>query len=126
MFISESSIKNHLYLFDNNVFVSNEATYGGACTFVRFSDVLIPEGFSQRATFYNCTFTNNTARIGGGLHVIPSSLGLAGSFISFVQCQFLDNTAMNYAGAFDIVSYNLYDNREHLSPVEFREWYVTI
>ena len=122
VFISESSTMNQFYMFENNIFTSNGATYGGACTFVRFSDVLIPEGFYQTASFHNCSFVNNTARIGGGLHVLPSSLGLAGSLISFVKCKFINNTAMDYAGVFDIVSYNFFDNREHLSPVEFQDW----
>ena len=122
VFISESSIMNQFYMFENNTFRSNGATYGGACTFVRFSDIFIPEGIYQTANFYNCSFVNNTARVGGGLHVLPSSLGLAGSLISFVKCEFFNNTAMVYAGVFDIVSYNFFDNREHLTPVEFRDW----
>ena len=122
VFISESSTMDQMYMIENNVFVSNEATYGGACTFVRFSDSAIPEGFYQTANFHNCHFVDNTARIGGGLHVLPSSLGLAGSFISFLGCKFFGNTAMEYAGVFDIVSYNFYDNRQHLSPVEFKDW----
>ena len=122
VFISESSTMNHFYMFENNIFKSNGATYGGACTFVRFSDVIIPEEFNQTARFQNCSFINNTARNGGGLHVLPSSLGLAGSFISFVECKFIHNTATDYAGVFDIVSYNFYGSREHLSPVEFQDW----
>ena len=89
---------------------------------MRFSDSVIPEGFYQTANFTNCHFVDNTASIGGGLHVLPSSLGLVGSFISFLGCKFFDNTAMEYAGVFDIVSYNFYDNRQHLSPVEFKDW----
>ena len=122
VFISESSTMDQVYVFENNIFVSNEATYGGACTFVRFTDALIPEGYYQTAKFCNCHFINNSARIGGGLHMLPSSLGLAGSFISFLSCKFFGNTAVEYAGVFDIVSYNFYDNRQHLSPVEFQDW----
>jgi len=122
VFISESSILNQFYMFENNIFALNRATYGGACTFVRFSDVLIPEGFYQTAIFYNCIFMKNTAINGGGLHVLPSSLGLAGTFISFRLCKFTDNSATDYAGVLDIVSYNFFDNREHLTPVEFQDW----
>lgn len=125
IFISESSTMNQFYMVENNVFISNRAKYGGACTFVRFSDVLMREGFYQTARFYNCSFVKNMATIGGGLHVLPSSLGFAGSLISFVKCKFFANMATDYAGVFDIVSYNFFDNREHLNPVEFQEWYVS-
>ena len=122
IYISESSTMDQLYMFEDNVFVSNEATYGGACAFVGVSEPKISDGFNQTTTFYNCYFMSNTATIGGGLYVVPSFLGLAGSFINFLGCKFFGNTAIEYAGALDIKSYNFYDNRHHLSPLEFQDW----
>ena len=120
--ISESSNMNQFYKFENNIFASSESIYGGAYSFVKLSEKVISEGFYQTTRFYNCSFINNTARIGGGLHLLPASLELDGSLISFVKCKFINNTAMYYAGVFDIVSYNFFDNREHLTPVEFQDW----
>ena len=122
IFISESSTMNQFYKFENNIFASSGATYGAACSFAKFSEKVISEGFYQIASFYNCSFINNTARIGGGLHLLPASFGLDGSLIRFVKCKFINNTAMDYAGVFDIVSYNFFDNREHLTPIEFQDW----
>ena len=117
VFISESSTMNQSYKFENNIFASSGATYGDACTFARFLEELIPEGSYQTASFYNCSFINNTARIGGGIHLLPSSLGLDYNLISFVKFKFINNTVMDYAGVFDIVSYNFFGNREHLTPI---------
>ena len=120
IFISESSIMNQFYKFENTIFTSNRATYGGACLFARL-DAPIPQELHQTAIFCNCTFVGNIARNGGGLLLYPSSRGITDIFISFEKCKFFDNTAKDYGGALGIESYYFIRNREQ-NPVGFQDW----
>ena len=121
IFISNPSIMNQFYKFENIIFTSNRATYGGSCLFARSIDIPIPE-INQTVVFCNCIFVGNTARNGGGLLLYPSSRGITDIHISFEKCKFFDNTAMYYGGALDIESYIFFRNREQDIPVEFQNW----
>ena len=118
--ISESSTLEQFYLFANNNFTSNAATYGGGYF---FANLVIPSiSFSQTIVIYNSMFTENKAElIGGGIYVF-SSLGLGGSIVKIEKCQFSMNTAGSHGGAVDVESFNLYGNRQNQSPVEFVNW----
>jgi len=90
--ISEYSTLKQLYLFVNNVFTSNVASYGGGFT---FTNLVIPStNFSQNIIMLNSLFTKNKARnIGGGIYIF-SSLGLGGSYIKIENCEFLQTLLM--------------------------------
>ena len=121
IFISESSTMNQFYKFENTIFTSNRATYGGSCFFARALDVPLPQKIHQAAMFCNCFFVGNTARNGGGLLLYPSSHGVSDVDISFEKCKFSNNTAVYYGGALGIESFNLFRNRQN-NPVKFQDW----
>jgi len=117
--ISESSTLHQLYMMSNSTFIMNTAFIGGGYF---FANLVVPEkGFYQGIILHTCVFVNNTATIGGGVSVF-SSLGLTGSHIRYEGCQFLKNSATLHGGAVDVVSYNLYGNREQQGPEEFVNW----
>ena len=118
--ISEYSALQQFYLFANNVFISNAASYGGAFF---FANLVIPSiDFSQNIVVFNSVFTENKAeQIGGGIYIF-SSLGLGGSFIKIEKCGFFANTAGDHGGAVDVESFNLYGSRQNQSPVELVGW----
>lgn len=121
--ISESSTLEQFYLFANNDFISNAASYGGGFF---FANLVIPVvNFSQDIIIFNSTFTKNKAeQIGGGIYVF-SSLGLGGSFIKIEKSKFCMNTAGDHGGAVDVESFNLYGSRQNQSPAKFVSWYVS-
>ena len=118
--ISESSTLQQFYLFAQNVFTSNTASYGGGFF---FANLVIPSiNFSQKILIFNSEFTSNKALfIGGGVFVF-SSRGLRGSFTKIEKCEFFMNTAGDHGGAVDVESFNVYGNRQNQSPVEFVSW----
>lgn len=118
--ISESSTLHQIYMFSNCTFIMNTAFIGGGYF---FANLVVPvDGFYQGIILRTCVFRNNTASIGGGVSVF-SSLGLTGSYIRYEGCQFHKNSATLHGGAVDIVSYNLYGNRQQQGPAEFVNWY---
>ncbi|XP_065919889.1 uncharacterized protein [Dysidea avara] len=120
--ISESSTLHQLYMLRNNTFTMNTAPVGGGYF---FANLVVPEeGFYQGIILHTCVFINNTATIGGGVSVF-SSLGLSGSYIRYEGCHFYKNSATLHGGAVDIVSYNLYGNREQQGPAEFVNCYFS-
>ena len=121
VFISEILTLNQTYVFGNNIFRMNSADFGGALCFA--SHVRSLTNFFQSAVLYNCTFAKNTANnIGGGIFLLPSFRGLGGTYVRFERCEFLSNSAIHHSGAVDVVSYNLYGNRQNQIPVEFVHW----
>lgn len=118
--ISESSTLQQFYLFANNIFTSNTASYGGGFF---FANLVIPfNNFSQTIIIFNSVFTRNMAdQIGGGVYIF-SSLGLGGSFITIEKCEFLGNIAGDHGGAVDVESFNLYRSRQNQIPAEFVNW----
>ena len=118
--ISESSTSQQFYLFANNIFTSNAASYGGGFF---FANLVIPNiNFSQNIFIYNSGFTDNNAlHIGGGTYIF-SSRGMGGSFVKIEKCEFSMNTAGDHGGAVDVESFNLYGSRQNQSPAEFVCW----
>ena len=116
---SERSTLKQFYLFANNNFTSNAASYGGGFF---FGNVVFPSiNFSQTVILYNSMFTENKAeQIGGGICVL--SLGFGGNFIKIEKCEFFMNTAGEHGGAFAVQSIKLYGNRQNQNPVEFVSW----
>jgi len=112
---------NQTYVFGNNIFKMNSAKFGGGLCFVSYVRALT--NFFQSNIFYNCTFTKNTAdKIGGGVFLLPSFLGLGGTYVRFEKCRFYSNSAMDHGGAAEIISSNRYGNRQNQIPVEFVHW----
>ena len=118
--ISESSTLKQFYLFANNVFISNAASYGGAFF---FANLVIPtNNFSQNIVIFNSVFTENKAElIGGGVYIF-SSLGMGSSYIKIENCGYFENSAGDHGGAVDVESFNLYGSRQRQSPVELVGW----
>ena len=109
------------YVFGNNFFTLNSANLGGALCFV--SHIKPLKKFYQSTVVYNCTFVKNTGKqIGGGVHLLPSFLGLEGTYVRFEKCWFYSNMAVHHGGAVEVVTGNRFGNRQNLIPVEFVHW----
>lgn len=107
------------YSFRNNMFSGNSADLAGAFNFV----ILASRNKSTQVntTVYNCTFQHSKANIAGAV-VIYFYDGLADFSVTFEECDFINNTALLYAGAIDVVSYNFFAFRNSFPPVEFISW----
>ena len=116
---NEPSTLEQFYLFANNNFTSNAASYGGGFF---FANIVFPSiNFLQTIFLYNSMFTENKAeQIGGGIYMY--SYGLRGSFFKIEKCEFFMNTAEVHGGAFAVQSIKLYGNRQNQNPVEFVSW----
>ena len=114
-------VVNQKYLIENSTFMQNVAgKIGGAFSFGNFGGL----GSSSilNCTIYKSSFTANTANSAGCSNLLPSYPGFRNVFMRFEECTFTNNTAIEYAGAVDIVSYNFFGSRQHQNPVEFINW----
>lgn len=107
------------YYFSNNTFIGNSATLSGAFNF----GIIVSRNRSTviDVTIYNCTFKHNRANIAGS-SIVYFYDGLANVTVKFQECNFTNNTALSYAGAIDVVSYNFFAFRNSYPPVEFINW----
>lgn len=51
--------------------------------------------------------------------------GVLGNFVSFRDCVFEQNVALEYGGAVGLIlpSFNvIFDNRDNITPMEFENW----
>ena len=107
------------YIFENLMFVNNRARVGGALTFVilngQSDDILISAGI------HNCQFVDNKARIAAVANIYHI-YELANNSIVFTNCTFVSNSAADYAGAIDLVSYSFFVGRSHYTPTTFINW----
>ena len=121
VFISRILTLNQTYVFGNNIFGMNSAGYiGGALCFSSY--VNSSTNFLQSAILYNCTFTKNSAIVGGGIFLLPSLRGLGGTYVRLERCAFYSNSATQHGGAVDAISANSYEHRQIQIPVEFVHW----
>ncbi|XP_065906418.1 uncharacterized protein [Dysidea avara] len=111
-------VVNQNYLIENNVFTQNVAgNIAGAFSFGNFGGL---DNFSiLNCTVYKSSFTANSANSAGCSNLLPSYPGFHNVFMKFEKCTFSNNTATEYAGAIDIVSYNFFGSRQHQNPVDF-------
>ena len=92
-------VRYQKYLIENNVFTGNVAgNIAGAFSFAYFGGL----GSSSilNCTVYNSSFTANSANIGDCINLLPSYPGFRNVFVSFKDCLFNYNTAVEYAGPF--------------------------
>ena len=111
------------YLFINILFMNNTGSKSNGLTFINLLNR--PVVFAVHCLIYNCTFVDNTAKseVGGATSVYPL-FALANNIVIFKECWFYSNSALVYGGAVDIASYNFFDNKEAIFPIEFINWLV--
>lgn len=111
------------YIFANIIFMNNTGAKGNGLTFINILNK--PVVFAVHGLIYNCTFVDNTARseVGGATSVYPL-YALANNIVIFKDCKFYSNSALIYGGAVDIESYNFFNNKEAVFPIEFINWLV--
>lgn len=118
-FSSETSNLKQTYIYANNIFAENKADYGGG---ILTSNEIESRDYLLNRFIYNCSFIDNKAiHIGGGMYMY-FAYGFGGDFIKLKECEFSGNTAGDHGGAFDAVSYNLFESRQLQNPVEFINW----
>ena len=110
---------DHTYVLENVIFKGNAARYGGAFIYGTVFKRSIEALYTLQV--YNCTFMDNTAGIGGALHISIYD-GLTNNLMIFKQCNFARNCATEFGGTVDIVSQNFYMDRSQFTPVAFVEW----
>ena len=111
------------YMFANIIFKNNTGAKGNGLTYINLLNG--PIMFAAYSLIYNCTFVGNTARseVGGATSVYPL-YALANSIVIFEECKFYNNYALVYGGAVDIISYNFFNSKEAIFPIEFINWLV--
>lgn len=111
------------YMFANNIFMNNTAPIASGLSFINLLNR--PVEFVVTNLIYNCTFVSNTARskVAGAANVYPL-YALRNNMVTFRDCTFYNNSALVYGGAVDITSYNFFENREAVFPIEFIDWLV--
>ena len=111
------------YMFANIIFKNNTGAKANGLTYINLLNGLVE--FAVYSLIYNCTFIDNTARseVGGAISVYPL-YALANSIVIFKECKFYNNSALVYGGVIDIISYNFFNNKEAIFPIEFINWLV--
>ena len=121
VFVGVIAPRNQTYVFGNNFFTLNSASFGAALCFTSHIEPLT--NFFQSTVVYNCTFVKNTAKqISGGVFLLPSFRGLEGTYVRFERCLFYSNVAVHHGGAVEVVTGNQFGDRQNQIPVEFVHW----
>jgi len=110
---------HQIYKYGNLLFVNNSAKISGAFLhgylFSRSSEAFLG------ALITNCTFVENNAGIGGVANIYYYD-GLVNNSVTFSNCVFSHNSATEYAGAVDVVSFDFFADKSRYSPVSFIDW----
>ena len=123
--VTQRGFMYQTFLFANNIFMNNTAPIASGLSFINLLNR--PVEFAVYMLIFNCTFIRNTAisEVAGAANIYPL-YALRNTMVTFRDCQFYSNSAQVYGGAIDITSYNFFENRETVFPVEFINWLVSI
>ena len=118
-FLSATSSINHTYDISDCVFLNNTSGDGGGAVGVG----IITEGdvkLENQIFLTNLTFRFNSANsFGGGLYIIPGSLGGIGNLIFMRDCKFYQNSASRYGAAVAIAALRGFLDRSRIRNTTF-------
>ena len=107
------------YTLENLMFINNHAVFAGAL-FHR-SNNHTDKAF-VKTTILNCIFMENIATVAGAVVIMSSFHQIINNSVEFNGCTFTKNSATDYAGTVDIVSYNIFVDRSRYTPIAFTDW----
>ncbi|XP_065908083.1 uncharacterized protein [Dysidea avara] len=106
------------YTLENLMFINNHAVFAGAL-FHR-SNNHTDKAF-VKTTILNCIFMENIATVAGAVVIMSSFHQIINNSVEFNGCTFTKNSATDYAGTVDIVSYNIFVDRSRYTPIAFTD-----
>jgi len=120
LFCSTLRARRHqTYTLKNLTFMKNYANFAGA---LFYRSLGRNDNAIVRTKIIHCTFSENSATVGGAVTISFYRNRLINNFVVFNGCNFAKNLATDYAGTVDIFSFNFFVDRSRYTPIAFTDW----